>query len=246
MADSEANSYNTRGTWRRYLPLVVLAAVMALVFGMGWHKYISLEKVLSHREALQAAVNENRYLAVLAYVALYAAVVALSLPVALLLTLTGGLLFGWFVGGLASVAGATIGATAIFLIARTSLGEPLARRAGPKLAKVRAGFEANAMSYLLLLRLVPVLPFWLVNLAPALLGVPLKTYVIATFIGIIPATFAYASAGASIDSVVAKAQAKYDACVAAKGPGFANSRFRSGTSLRWSLELRLLSCVSSR
>ena len=133
------------------------------------------------------------------------------------MTLTSGLLFGWFTGGLAAIIGATIGATAIFLIAKTAFGETLRAKAGPAIAKLQDGFKEDAMSYLLFLRLVPAFPFWLVNLAPALLGVPLGTYVIATFLGIIPGTFAFASVGAGLDSVITSAKADYAACIAAKG-----------------------------
>ena len=112
---------------------------------------------------------------------------------------------------------ATIGATMVFLIARTALGETLSARAGPWLAKLSDGFKEDALSYLLFLRLVPAFPFWFVNIAPAVLGVPLKTYVIGTFFGIIPATFAFASAGAGLDSVVVAAKPEYAACVAEGG-----------------------------
>ncbi len=127
----------------------------------------------------------------LAFVALYAAVVALSLPGGAVLTMAGGFLFGWLLGGLASIVGATIGASIVFLIARSALGEFLAARAGPWLSRFRQGFQDDAFSYLLFLRLVPIFPFWLVNLAPALLGVGFVTYVATTFLGIIPGTFAY-------------------------------------------------------
>lgn len=202
---------------RRWLPLVVLVSVAAFVFAMGWHRQLTIENIAANRDRLQALITEHKALALLAYVTIYAAAVSVSLPGSLLLTLTGGLLFGWFVGGLATVVAATIGATIVFLVAKTAFGEPLARRAGPSLAKLRQGFQSNALSYLLFLRLVPAFPFFLVNLAPALLGVPLRTYVIGTFFGIIPGTFAFASAGAGLDGVIASAKAQYEVCVAAHG-----------------------------
>ena len=131
-----------------------------------------------------------------------------------MLTITGGFLFGWFVGGLATVFGATVGATLIFLIAKTSLGETLSAKAGPWMQKLSEGFQSDAMNYLLFLRLVPAFPFWLVNLAPALLGVSLSTFVIATFVGIIPGTFAFAFVGAGLDSVIAEQRKVYDECLA--------------------------------
>jgi uncharacterized membrane protein YdjX (TVP38/TMEM64 family) len=140
--------------------------------------------------------------------------VAFSLPGALLLTIAGGFLFGGLVGGSVTVFSATAGAALIFLAARSSLGVMLRNRAGPSLAKFREGFERDAASYLLFLRLVPLFPFWLVNLAPALLSVPFKTFVWTTFVGIMPGTFAYSFAGAGLDSVAAAQKQAFDACVA--------------------------------
>lgn len=203
---------------RRFLPLLVLAAVMALVFAMGWHKWLSLKTIGVNYEALKGYIASHLALAVLAYVAAYIAVVALSLPGGLIMTLTGGLLFGWQIGAPATVIGATIGATVVFLIARSSLGESLAARAGPSIAKLRAGFQDNAFSYLLFLRLVPAFPFVVVNLAPALLGVKLGTYVSATLLGIIPGTTAYSIAGAGLASVVEAQNKSYKDCLAKLTP----------------------------
>jgi uncharacterized membrane protein YdjX (TVP38/TMEM64 family) len=205
-----------RTALRRWLPLVVIVAAMALVFGMGWQHYISFRTVGTNYQALQEAIAANLALAVLAYVLLYILVVSLSLPGGLVLTVTGGLLFGWFTGTLATIVGATIGATIIFLIARSSLGEALAARAGPWLAKLREGFKEDALSYLLFLRLVPLFPFWLINLAPAVLGVPLRTYIIATAIGIVPGTLAFSVAGSGLGSVVEAQNASYAACLASQ------------------------------
>lgn len=201
----------------RWLPLIVLAALMLLVFAMGWHKYLSFKTIGLNYEALQAFISENLIVALLIYMAAYIAVVALSLPGGLIMTLAGGLLFGWQLGVPATIIAATIGATLIFLIAKSSLGETLAAKAGPWVGKLREGFQQNALSYLLFLRLVPAFPFAVVNLAPALLGVPLRTYVIGTFIGIIPGTAAYSIAGAGLGSVVEAQNKVYNACLAAKG-----------------------------
>ncbi len=202
------------GMIKRYAPLVVLVAAIVLVFVNGWHKYLSLEQIAIHREALRGFVDENLVLALLAYMAVYVVAVALSVPGGALLTITGGFLFGWLLGGSATVVGATIGATVIFLIAKTSLGETLSAKAGPWMQKLSDGFRDDAMSYLLFLRLVPAFPFWLVNLAPALLGVGLSTFVIATFVGIIPGTFAFSIVGAGLDRIIDEQQQVYDACVA--------------------------------
>jgi uncharacterized membrane protein YdjX (TVP38/TMEM64 family) len=199
---------------KRYLPALVLVAAILVVFASGWHRYLSLEQIANHRDALRGFVETNLLLALLAYAGLYVVAVALSLPGGALLTIAGGFLFGWLIGGIASIIAATLGATLIFLIARTSLGDTLAARAGPWMQKVSEGFRDDAMNYLLFLRLVPAFPFWLVNLAPALLGVPLATFVVATFIGIIPGTFAFAFVGAGLDSIIAKQREVYETCIA--------------------------------
>ncbi|MGH6814418.1 MAG: TVP38/TMEM64 family protein [Hyphomicrobiaceae bacterium] len=205
------------GTPKRFLPLIVLAAIMASVFAMGWHRHLTLDNIAANRDALRTLIDRHQVLAILAYVGLYAAAIALSLPGGAVMTMAGGLLFGWLAGGFAAIVAATIGATVVFLVAKTALGETLAEKAGPWLVKLREGFQDNALSYLLFLRLVPAFPFWLVNLAPALLGVTLGTYVLGTFVGIVPGTLAFASVGAGLDSVIAAAQADFAACVAAKG-----------------------------
>jgi uncharacterized membrane protein YdjX (TVP38/TMEM64 family) len=208
-----------RPLWRPLLPLIVLAAVAGLILSQGWHNLISFQQLALNQQALQVWISENIIGALAVYAAIYVVVVALSLPGGAVLTVAGGLLFGWLLGGLATVVAATLGATVIFLIARSSLGEPLAARAGPWLGKFREGFQENALSYLLFLRLVPVFPFWVVNLAPALLGVNLRQYVIATALGIIPGTFAFAFAGAGLDSVLAAQRDAYQACQAARAAG---------------------------
>jgi uncharacterized membrane protein YdjX (TVP38/TMEM64 family) len=190
---------------------------MLVVVGMGWHRQLTLESVVALRDRFQDVLAAHMALSLLVYVLIYVCAVALSLPGGLILTATSGLLFGWFLGGLAAVVGATLGSTILFLVARTAIGEALTSRAGPWLNKLREGFKNDALSYLLFLRLVPAFPFWLVNIAPAVLGVPLKTYVIATFFGIIPATFAFAAAGAGLDSIIAAAKAEHAQCVAQKG-----------------------------
>jgi uncharacterized membrane protein YdjX (TVP38/TMEM64 family) len=165
--------------------------------------------------AIDAFVSEHRVLAVLAYIALYIAAVALSLPGAVFLSVAGGFLFGLAVGAAAAVIGATIGATVIFLVARTALGEPLLRRAGPRASQLAQGFRDEAFSYLLFLRLVPAFPFFLVNLVPAFAGVRLVTFVAATALGIIPGALVYALAGTGLDSIIAAQRAEYSDCLAA-------------------------------
>ncbi|MDX2258604.1 MAG: VTT domain-containing protein [Hyphomicrobiaceae bacterium] len=217
MTDSDAAPASRSGL-ARWLPLLVIAGLMALTFAMGWHKLLSFKTIGLNYEALKAFISENLAVALATYVLAYIAVVALSLPGGLVMTLTGGLLFGWQIGAPATVVGATIGATIIFLVARSSFGESLAAKAGPWIGKLREGFKENALSYLLFLRLVPAFPFVVVNLAPALLGVPLGTYVVGTLVGIIPGTTAFSIAGSGLGSVVEAQNAAYNACLA-KNPG---------------------------
>jgi uncharacterized membrane protein YdjX (TVP38/TMEM64 family) len=200
---------------RRLLPLIILAALVAAVLLSDFRNVLSLETLVRHRQAIGAFMAEHRLAGLAIFVLTYIVVVALSVPGALWLTLTGGVLFGPVLGTIATVVGATIGATIIFKIAQSALGEGLLRRAGPRAAKIAEGIQADAFNYLLFLRLVPAFPFFLVNLAAALVAVPLWTFVAATVIGIIPATFAFTLAGAGLDSVIAAQAATFDACVAA-------------------------------
>jgi uncharacterized membrane protein YdjX (TVP38/TMEM64 family) len=187
--------------WRRLLPVAVLAAAIALVLATGLHRYLSFDALRDNRQALQAFVAAHYPLAALAYVAVYAAAVALSIPGAIILTVTGGFLFGSLWGTALVVVGATTGATLLYFIARTALGDSLRARAGGLITKLEAGFRENALSYLLVLRLVPLFPFWLVNLAAAVLGVPLATNVLGTAIGVIPGSYVFATVGAGLGSV---------------------------------------------
>jgi uncharacterized membrane protein YdjX (TVP38/TMEM64 family) len=201
---------------RRILPLVaivVLAGAAYIVSGGG----VSLESLVRHRAAIDDFVASHRMLAIFVYVGIYITVVAVSLPGAALLTLTGGFLFGIAVGASAAVISATVGATLIFLVARTALGEPLLRRAGPRATQLARGFREDAFSYLLFLRLVPAFPFFLVNLVPAFAGVRLGLFVVATAIGIIPGAIVFALAGAGLDSMIAAQKNSYDQCIAATG-----------------------------
>jgi len=200
---------------KRLVPLVVVVGVSAGVIAMGWHRQLSFETLVRHHEALRDFIAMHEPSAVGAYVALYIVAVALSVPVGVYLTVIGGILFGAILGGVAAIVGATIGAILIFLIAKSAIGEHLVRRAGPLAEKLAQGFRADAFSYLLFLRLVPIFPFWLVNLVSALCGVRFASFAAATALGIIPATFAFAFVGTGLDSVIAAQQSAYRSCLAA-------------------------------
>ena len=188
--------------FRRVLPLTILVAGLVLFFVFDLDRFASLEALKQNRETLQMLVAENGVLAVIGFGLIYAVVVAFSLPGGAIMTLTAGFLFGTIGGGLIVVVGATLGATGLFLIARTALGDVLRAKAGPFLARMQEGFRENALSYLLVLRLIPLFPFWLVNLVPAFLGVSTTHYVIGTFFGIIPGTFVFASVGNGLGALL--------------------------------------------
>jgi uncharacterized membrane protein YdjX (TVP38/TMEM64 family) len=200
---------------RRLVPLIIVLAASAVVLAMGWQRQLSLESLVRHHQALREFIAAHEVSALAAYVALYIAAAALSIPVGVYLTMAGGILFGAVLGGAAAVVGATIGAICIFLIAKSAVGDYLVRRAGPLVQKLARGFRADAFSYLLFLRLVPIFPFWIVNLVPALVGVKLATFAAATALGVIPATFVFAFVGQGLDSVIAAQQAAYQSCLAA-------------------------------
>ena len=194
----------SRPRLRRYAPIAVVVLAMVVVFATGAHRHVSLETLVKHRMAIDAFIHAHAIAAVAAYVAIYIVAVALSIPGSLILTISGGILFGLIVGGIATVIGASTGATIIFLVAKSACGESLVRRAGPLGCKLADGFKADAFNYLLFLRLVP-----------ALVGVKLPTFVAATLIGIIPGVFAFTFLGTGLDSVIAAQEGIYRACLAA-------------------------------
>lgn len=189
-------------TFTRYAPLAALALGLVAFLALGGYRYVSFEALGQHREALAAWVASHPWLAPVLYVAIYAVAIACSLPGGVVLTVTAGFLFGTLVGGLCALVGASLGATGTFLAARTALRDLLKAKAGSALQRMEAGFRRDAFNYLLVLRLVPLFPFFLVNLVPALLGVPLRTYVMATVIGIVPGTFVFASVGNGLGAVL--------------------------------------------
>lgn len=186
---------------RRFLPIAAIGAGIAAAFALGAGDYLTFDALRENHHMLMAFVEERGALAITAFVGIYILVTALSLPGGAVLSIAGGFLFGTLLGTAYIVIGATIGAVGIFLAARTALGDALRAKAGPWLAKMEAGFQENALSYLLVLRLIPLFPFFVVNLVPAFLGVRLKIFTIGTAIGIVPGAFVFASVGAGFGSV---------------------------------------------
>jgi uncharacterized membrane protein YdjX (TVP38/TMEM64 family) len=181
---------------------VVAVAVLVLLKLTGVLHYLSFAELARNREWLVGEVDRLGIAAPFLFILVYAVCTALSLPTGLLLSTLGGFLFGTWWGALCNVVGATLGATAIFLAAKTVLGDALRARAGPFVQKLEAGFRENALSYMFVLRLVPLFPFWLVNLAPAFLGVRLTIFVVGTFFGIIPGALVYAGVGTGLGAIL--------------------------------------------
>jgi len=188
-------------SYKRLIPVAVLVVGLVLFFALDLGRFLSFEALRQNRATLLGWVETYGIVAALIYMLIYAVAIAFSLPGGAVLTITGGFLFGSLWGTLCVVIAATAGATALFLIAKTSFGDALRAKAGPALQKMQEGFQEGALSYLLVLRLVPIFPFFLVNLVPAFLGVTLRVYVLGTFIGIIPGTFVFATVGAGLGSV---------------------------------------------
>ena len=189
---------------KRLLPFFLLAG-LALYFLLGGHDFISFSQLAENYTSLKAFVAKQLITALLVFGAAYILTVTLSLPIASLLTIAGGALLGW-TGAAVIVCAATIGATIVFVAARTILNEFFATRTTDFIKKLESGFQRNAFSYLLAMRLIPAAPFWVVNIIPALLGMRLKCYVLATFIGIIPGTLIYVWVGKGFDSLLSRGQ----------------------------------------
>lgn len=186
----------------RFWPLILLIAGMAAAWATGFVHELGWHSLAHHRAALGDWVVRHPAAAPSLYVAVYAASTALSLPEAAIITVAGGLLFGTATGGLLAVVGSSLGSIVLFLAVRHHLADAIAARGGRFADRVRTGLERNGFSYLLAVRLAPVFPFWLVNLGAALSGMRLLPFATATILGIIPATFVYASIGSGLDDVL--------------------------------------------
>jgi uncharacterized membrane protein YdjX (TVP38/TMEM64 family) len=184
---------------------IILAAVFAIGIGAFFYfdlaQYLSLQSLKANRDRLLAYTQDHYATAVLLYIGVYCVQTAFSLPGAAALTLVGGFLFGSVVGTLYVNVAATTGATLAFLAARYLLQEWVERKFGDRLEAIQQGFARNAFSYLMMLRLVPAFPFFLVNLVSGLTRINVGTYVAATAIGILPGSFVYAYAGRQLGTI---------------------------------------------
>jgi uncharacterized membrane protein YdjX (TVP38/TMEM64 family) len=190
------------------LPLIVVV-IVAIAGAFLLRDQLSFEALAQNREHLLAFRDVNYLGAVLVFVVAYVAIVAFSLPGATVATLTGGFLFGLFPGVIYNVIAATIGAIGIFLAARTGLGAGLSARiaaGGGAAARLQAGLQNNVWSVLLLMRIVPAVPFFLANLIPAFVGVAVLPFAVTTFFGIIPGALVFTSIGSGLGDVLARGE----------------------------------------
>jgi len=190
-----------------FIVILVAAALVPVLLGIDSTFFFN--QLSDNRTKLMGWVADHGWLMACGFVLIYIISTAFSVPGGAILTMSAGFLFGITLGAVLSVIGATIGAIAVFLFAKTALGKPLRARAGPLFRRLEAGFRAHALSYLIVLRLLPIFPFALVNLLPALIGMPLATYAIGTFLGIIPGALIYVSLGDGLDAM-------FHQCAAAK------------------------------
>ena len=180
---------------KRWSLLIILLLGFAAFFYFQLDHYLNFETLKSQRETLLAWTQTHYFTAALCYMLIYIIAVAISIPGATFLTLAGGFMFGILFGTVYVVISATIGSICVFLAVRTALEPWISKMASPWIEKMRAGFQQGAFQYLMILRLIPLFPFWVVNIVPGLLGVRLSTYAITTFLGIIPGAFVYALLG---------------------------------------------------
>ena len=188
------------------LVALLFIGALAAFFALDGQRYLTLETLQQNRNALLEFTQQHYWQALLIAVVVYTAATAISVPGAVLLSLATGFLFGRWVGTGVIVISATIGAALVFLAARYLFADAMRAKLGGKLREISDGFARDAFSYLLFLRLVPLFPFWLVNLAPAFTGIRLSTYVVATAIGIIPGAFVFANLGQSLGRIQSTAQ----------------------------------------
>ncbi|MCG5483324.1 MAG: TVP38/TMEM64 family protein [Sinorhizobium meliloti] len=200
----ELEPVRRRSPWR-FVPITLLLAGGALGYAYGLQDYVSLSALADQHETLAAHVGAHPLRSGLIFFAIYVAAVVFSIPAASVLTVSAGFLFGWLAGAAVAVLAATLGACLLFVAARGAFSDLLRRRAGGFLERFAEGFQANAFFYLLVLRLAPVFPFFVINIAPAFFEVKLRTYAMATLVGIVPGTLAYSWLGCGLGDVIALA-----------------------------------------
>ncbi|WP_149538571.1 TVP38/TMEM64 family protein [Siccirubricoccus phaeus] len=203
--------------WLRLLPVLVLLAGLATAWAFGLQRYMSLDVLAEYRDALSQQVAARPFLSAACYLLAYVAAVTFSVPAGPVLTLAGGLLFGRWLGAALAVTAATAGACLLFLAVRSALAPAVAQRAGPFLDRLRPGLERDGFWYLLSLRLLPIVPYPVGSIAPALVGMPFRAFLAATALGIVPSTLIFAGIGAGFGQVFAQG-GRADASVLLSAP----------------------------
>jgi len=210
MTDTSTTTKPSKPIWIKLWPLYIIVAGFILAVSQGWHTHLTPTALIENAAYLDQKVAENLLLVLIAFIGIYIAATVFMVP-ASALTIGSGFIFGAWIGVPATLIGATIGACVLFLAARSSVGEALKRVAGPFVGKMEAEFNESPFSYLFTLRLIPIFPFAVVNIAPALLGAKFRDYLITTFFGMIPGTIAYVLIGAGLKGALADAAAKGEA-----------------------------------
>jgi uncharacterized membrane protein YdjX (TVP38/TMEM64 family) len=192
-------------SFRRLAPLVLLLLAATIFVLSGGRRFLTFAALAEHRAELSGLVERDGAMTAIGFTLAYAGLTALSVPGAMLMTLASGFLFGPWLGAIYALIGATLGAGVVFLAAQAGLSG-LSDRAGTSVQRLKSGFREDAFSYLLCLRLVPIFPFWLVNLVAGASGMPLWVYLVATFFGMIPGAFIYAGIGNGVSALIASGQ----------------------------------------
>lgn len=189
----------------RLAPLMAVAALAALIIGMGWNRYLSLDTLRDHGQALHAFVADHYMLTLLGLTLLFALLTASVIPGVVFVTVAAGYLYGPWVGGVATALGATLGALIVYAAGRSALGATLRQRAAARpglMQRICDGVDQNTFRYVLVSRLVVTVPFHLINIAAGVVSAPLKPYALATFIGLLPAHFIYCWIGAGLNDIL--------------------------------------------
>lgn len=216
MMEDTKQTKSLGGHLKSFAPLIVLLAGLGFALSQGWHNYLTLESFAENIGWLDGQIAANFAFVLIAYMLIYAAATAFMVP-ASFLTISGGVLFGLVFGTAGTVLGATIGASILFIAAKTSIGETLRSVVGPFIEKMQKGFNDDALSYMFALRLIPAFPFAVVNIAPAILGAKFRDYFITTLFGIIPGTLAYTWIGVAVGDTI---RAGGDVDIATLGKNF--------------------------
>ena len=188
--------------FRNYLPILLIVVASLTAWMLGVQKYLNFDSLREHQQMLVSFIDQHFVEAILLYSVTYIVIVWLAFPVATFLTLAGGFFFGQWIGTTATVLSATIGASILFISTKIASQDLLDENTKPWIKKMKKGFQEHAFTYLLTLRLMPIFPFFAINIAAAVLQIPFSTFFFGTLIGIIPGTFVYVTLGIGIRDVI--------------------------------------------